>query len=88
MLTFNVAVYALAVITCATCMILLFRGYLRNGLPLLLWSSLFFVALTLSNLLLFIDLAMLPEIDLRIYRLATALIGMLFLLYGFICESE
>ena len=35
---------------------LLFRGYARSGLRLLLWSALCFVCLTLNNVLLFVDL--------------------------------
>jgi hypothetical protein len=38
--------------------------------------------------LLFFDLALLPQVDLRPWRLAAALTGLLFLLYGFIFEAE
>jgi hypothetical protein len=41
-----------------------------------------------NNLLLFVDLVILPSIDLRIARHVTALAGMVFLLYGFIRDSE
>ena len=44
--------------------------------------------LTINNLLLFLDLVIIPDVDLRTVRLITALIGMLFLLYGFIWEIE
>lgn len=47
------------------------------------------MGLSLSNVLLFFDLVLLPtEADLRVYRLAAALAGLAFLLYGFISESE
>ena len=56
---------------------------------LLLWSTLCFVGLTLNNILLFFDLVVFPtELDLRPWRLAAALVGLAFLLYGFIFESE
>ena len=86
--TFNFVLYALAVLTCLACTVLLFRGYARSGLRLLLWSALCFVFLTLNNLLLFFDLIVFAELDLRPWRLGAALIGLLFLLYGFLFESD
>jgi hypothetical protein len=88
MATFNFVLYALAVLTCLACTVLLFRGYARSGLRLLLWSALCFVFLTLNNLLLFFDLIVFAELDLRPWRLGAALIGLLFLLYGFLFESD
>src|SRR5688572_31792610 len=55
---------------------------------LLLWSTLCFVGLTISNVLLFFDLMIFTELDLRPWRLSFALAGLLFLLYGFIWEAE
>lgn len=88
MATFNFVLYVLAVLTCLACTVLLFRGYARSGLRLLLWSALCFVFFTLNNLLLFFDLAVFVELDLRPWRLAAALIGLVFLLYGFIFEAD
>jgi hypothetical protein len=89
MVTFNFILYLLAVLTCLACTVLLFRGYRANQQRLLLWSALCFVFLTLNNLLLFFDLVVFPAgIDLRPYRLAAALVGLGFLIYGFIFESE
>lgn len=89
MLTFNVVLYGLAVVTSLACMLLLFRAYTASGMRLLLWSALCFVCLSINNVLLFIDLVVLPtQVDLRPYRLIAALAGLLFLLYGFIWEAE
>ena len=88
MVTFNFVLYTLAVLTCLACTVLLFRGYARSGLRLLLWSALCFVFLTLNNVLLFFDLIVFNELDLRPWRLAAALVGLLFLLYGFLFESD
>ncbi len=88
MATFNFVLYVLAVLTCLACTVLLFRGYARSGLRLLLWSALCFVFLTLNNLLLFFDLVVFADLDLRPWRLAAALIALAFLLYGFLFESE
>ena len=78
----------LALLTSLVCTVFLLRAYAANGLRLLLWSGLCFVCLSTNNLLLFLDLAVFPEFDLRVYRLLAALAGILFLLYGFIWEGE
>ena len=88
MITFNSALYLLALVTSVACMALLFRAYAASGTRLLLWSALCFVGLSVNNVLLFVDLAVLPQVDLRPYRLLSALAGLLFLLYGFIGEAE
>ena len=88
MVTATSALVVLAVLTSLGCTILLFRAYSSTGTRLLLWSALCFVCLTVNSLLLFSDLVMLPDIDLRVYRLGSALFGVLFLLYGFIWETE
>ncbi|HWF67341.1 MAG TPA: DUF5985 family protein [Acidobacteriaceae bacterium] len=83
------AVYILNTITTALCAFLLLRGYQRSQQKLLLWSGLCFAGLSISNLLVFVDLVILPvEIDLYTYRLAAAAIATSILLYGLIWESE
>jgi len=85
----NLVLYVMAVLTSVACMVLLFRGYAQTGVRLLLWSALCFVGLSINNVLLFFDVIVFPtEVDLRPFRLIAALGGMLFLLYGFIWESE
>lgn len=85
----NLVLYVMAVLTSVACMVLLFRGYAQTGVRLLLWSALCFVGLSVNNILLFFDVIVFPtELDLRPFRLIAALGGMLFLLYGFIWESE
>jgi hypothetical protein len=86
--TVNFVLASLAALTSGACMLLLFRGYAASGLRLLLWSALCFVFLTMNNLFLFLDLVVFPDVDFRPYRLLTALVGVLFLLYGFIWEAE
>ena len=86
--TINFILASLAVLTSLACMVFLFRGYAASGIRLLLWSALCFVFLSLNNVLLFLDLVVFPDVDLRLYRVAAALAGILFLLYGFIWEAE
>jgi hypothetical protein len=88
MSTINVILYLLAILASATCMGLLFRGYARTKVQLLLWGGLCFVFLTANNFLLFFDIVIYPEIDLRPYRLAASLIAVLLLLYAFLWEAE
>jgi hypothetical protein len=54
----------------------------------LLWSAVCFFGLSLSNFLVFLDLVILPEVDLYFWRLLTAAVSMLVLLYGLIWEGE
>jgi hypothetical protein len=84
----NLILASLAVLASIACMVLLLRAYATSGTRLLLWSGLCFVFLSVNNVLLFLDLNVFPDIDLRPYRLAAALVGVLFLLYGFIMEAE
>jgi hypothetical protein len=86
--TVDFVLILLAALASFACMVLLFRGYAATGVRLLLWSALCFVCLTVNNALLFFDLVVFPDIDLRLYRLSAALAGVLFLLYGFIWEAE
>ncbi len=86
----KLALYVLASITCLGCTFFLVRQYLQTRTRLLLWSAFCFVGLSASNVIMFIDLVIYPGpvVDLRLYRLLTALAGMVFLLYGFIWESS
>jgi hypothetical protein len=82
-------VYLLCSATSLLCLLLLIRAYQRSGVKLLLWSALCFVGLALNNLLLFIDVVVLPSsVDLMPLRQLTALGAVAVLLYGFIWESE
>ena len=82
------AVYILGALTTLACSLLLLRGYARSKKKLLLWSGLCFLGLTLSNLLVFVDLVMYPDVDLYRWRLGSAAIALFLLLYGLVWESE
>ena len=55
-------VYMLGTLVTLACGILLLRGYGRARQRLLLWSGLCFLALAVSNLLLFLDLVVFPTL--------------------------
>jgi hypothetical protein len=81
-------VNALGTVTVGLCAFLLLRAYARVRQRLLLWSGLCFVGLTLSNAVLFFDLAVVPEVSFYTWRLAIAALSMLLLIYGLIFESD
>ncbi len=82
------AVYILGALVSLSCALLLLRSYGQVRRRLLLWSGLCFAGLTLSNVLIFVDLIMLPDVDLYALRLAVAAVAMLLLLFGLIWESD
>lgn len=82
------AVYILCSLTSVACAALLLRSYLRRRVRLLLWSGLCFLGLTLSNVLLFMDLAVLPQIDLSLWRSLATLISLIVLIYGLVWDAS
>jgi hypothetical protein len=82
-------IYTLCMLTSFMCAWLLLRSYIRNRSRLLLWSGLCFAGMSINNLLLVLDRTVFAKIlDLSTWRLATALIALLPLLYGLIWEDE
>ena len=82
------AVYILGTLVTLACGVLLSRAYARVHKRLLLWSGICFFGLALNNFLVFLDLVIFPEIDLYRFRLGTAAVAMLLLLYGLIWEGD
>ncbi|HWF40414.1 MAG TPA: DUF5985 family protein [Candidatus Acidoferrales bacterium] len=80
-------VYILGSLTSLICAVFLLRGYNQGRSQLLLWSGLCFSGLALSNLLVFIDLILLPNVDLYLARLTVTAISMFLLLFGLVWES-
>lgn len=85
---FAALVYLLCMGASFVCMALLVRGYLRSRSRLLLWCALCFVGLALNNLLLVVDILLLPDIDLRPLRAATHFAALAVLIYGFVWEAD
>jgi hypothetical protein len=82
------SVYVLGVLVTLGCGILLLRAYARVRKRMLLWSSICFLGLAVSNLLVFLDLVVFPHVDLYRWRLLTAALAMLILMYGLIWEGD
>ena len=72
-ITLPAAVYVLCFVTSGLCAILLGRGYARSRARLLMWAAACFVFLAANNLMVVVDLVILPEADFRVARLAVML---------------
>jgi hypothetical protein len=82
-------IYSLCALTSLTCLVLLWRSYLATGARLLFWSAACFMLLTANNVLLVLDKVVFPvEVDLSLWRLASALAAVLLLLFGLIWEED
>lgn len=80
--------YVLCAFASVFCALLLIRNYRRTRLRLALLAALCFVGLALNNVLLFIDLVLVPEVDLRILRAVIALAALLLLVVGLVLEER
>ena len=85
---FPALVYALCFLTSSACALLLARNFWRTGARLLLWSALCFSFLAANNLVVVLDLLVIPSMDLRLLRHGLALAGVATLLFGFIWDLE
>ena len=82
-------VYILCAVTSAACAFLLIRGYLNSRSRVLLWSSVCFGGLAVTNSLLVVDLVMLPtQIDLAVLRASITLGSMLVLVFGLVWDAR
>ncbi len=82
-------VYLLCALTSLACAYLLGKAYRNLRTRFLFWSAMCFVGLALNNMLLFIDLAILPTaIDLSPMRTAVGLIATSVMLCAFVWEVE
>ncbi|MEW6272676.1 MAG: DUF5985 family protein [Thermodesulfobacteriota bacterium] len=81
-------VYILCALTSLACAVLLWRAFVRTRARLLLWSGLCFLCLSLNNALLYVDVAVVPTLDLAIYRSLPVMVGLAVLIYGLIWEVE
>lgn len=81
-------VYIACAVLSVVCAVMLLRGYRATRTKLLLWSSLCFVALAVQNTVLFIDMIVIPDVDLGAQLWRTMLSGLAgsLLLFGLIWE--
>ena len=82
------AVYLLCALTALACAALLLRGYLKSRARLLLWDSICFVGLMVNNALVFVDLVLVRDVDLFVWRNVAALGGVAMFAFGLIWDSQ
>ena len=82
------AVYLLCVLTSASIAALLLRGYVRTRERLLLWTGVGFACLCLNNILVVVDLAIGPTVDLSIVRSVPTVVGGAFVVFGLVWEKD
>jgi hydrogenase/urease accessory protein HupE len=82
------AVYLLCSLTSLWCAIALLRAYVRRRTRVLLWSSLCFIGLAMNNAILFVDLVVLPSVDLSLVRASLGAGAILMLVVGLIWDVE
>ena len=80
--------YALCALTSLIAAILLLRQYRATRTRLLFWSWVGFSGLALNNVLVFVDLVLVPATDLALVRSLAAFAGLSALLYGLIWETH
>ena len=81
------AIYALCAATSLAAALLLLRHYSARRTPLLLWSCIAFFGLAVNNVMLVLDLALLPNVDLALPRTLAGAAAMVTLVYGLIRET-
>jgi hypothetical protein len=85
---FPTAVYLLCFVTSSACAWLLARAFMRSRARLLLWSALCFTLLAANNLLVVIDLILLPDANFSMARILLALGAVSVLLFGLAWDVE
>ncbi|VTT96846.1 Conserved uncharacterized protein OS=Stigmatella aurantiaca (strain DW4/3-1) GN=STAUR_7570 PE=4 SV=1 [Gemmataceae bacterium] len=80
-------VYLLCAATALACGVLLVRGYRRSRSRLLMWCGLCFLLLCAENVVLFIDLVVLPDLNLLVVRRGLTLAGVSVLLFGLVWDA-
>jgi len=81
------AVYLLSAGTALACGFLLLRAWRSKGVRLLFWSGLCFLGLALDNILLYLDLVILPDVQMYNAPSLAGLISICLLLYGLIWDA-
>jgi hypothetical protein len=82
------AVYVLCALTSLACAVLLLRAYALRRVRLLFWSGLGFVGFALGNAVLVVDMLVLPDGDLSLFRNLPVLAGLAVLVYGLVWDTQ
>jgi hypothetical protein len=83
-MTIAEAIYLLCAGTSLVAAFLLLRQYRASRTALLLWSCIGFLGLAVNNVLVYVDLVLVPTTDLAIARTIASAVGLIALLYGLV----
>jgi hypothetical protein len=81
-------IYFFCAVTSLVAAWLLLRQYARRRSPLLFWSFVGFLGLAVNNVLLFVDLGLLPATDLSVVRTLFGTAAMLTIVFGLVWEAD
>jgi hypothetical protein len=81
-------VYILCAATCLLCAVMLLRGYQQTKVRLLFWSGLCFLGLMLDNIMLYVDVVVVPDVNLAVWRKLPGLLATMLLVFGLVWESK
>lgn len=81
------AIYLLCTATSIAAAVLLLRQYRASRTGLLFWSSIGFLGLAVNAVLVYVDLALVPAIDLSVPRSIAAAVAMVAIVYGLVREA-
>jgi hypothetical protein len=82
------AIYVLCAATSLLAAFLLLRQYRASRSALLLWSCIGFLGLAVNNVLVYVDLVLVPSTDLALARTVAAVGALAALLYGLIWDTR
>ena len=86
MITAALVAYVLCAVISGACAVLLLRGWRRSRSRLVFWVCIAFWFLTVSNVLLVVDLV--SAVDLSVARPSLIAIGLGFLIFGLVWEQQ
>lgn len=81
-------IYLLCAATSLLCAVMLFRGYFRSRVRLLMWSGLCFAGMMIENLVGYLDVVVIPDVSLAVVRKLPGLLAVCVLLFGLVWESK
>ena len=81
-------VYLLCAGTCLLCALMLLRAYRETKVRLLFWSGLCFIGLMLDNVMLYVDIVVVPDVNLAVWRKLPGFLATILLAFGLIWESK
>ena len=82
------AVYIFGALSSMLCAGLLWRRYKISQNKLLLWSALCFLGLTINNILVFVDLILVPDVDLHVLRWSATAASLGLIVFGLVWETR